>query len=246
MADGINSLRVALTREAADNAALAGLLAAAGIGALSCPLVRVELIPPAEVTLARTGYDWLAVTSRRALAWLDWRRGLPGAPTFARVGCVGTATAEYARAVMKLDPLVPVVQTAAALAKVMGEVRGLHVLFPRGDLARDTLATALCDRGSVVDDPIVYRTSAAEPGASKLAEMIAENKVNAVAFASPSAVRFAMQAGADLASVRCFSIGPTTSDELKAHGLAVAAQASPHDANGLAAAIVAHARGQSA
>jgi uroporphyrinogen III methyltransferase/synthase len=120
------------------------------------------------------------------------------------------------------------------------------VLFPRGDLARDTLATALCDRAAVVDDPIVYRTSASEPGASKLAEMIAENKVNAVAFASPSAVRFAMQASANLASVRCFSIGPTTSDELRMHGLAVAAQASPHDANGLAAAIVAHARGQSA
>lgn len=231
-------MRIALTREAADNAGLAAQLVQAGHEAHACPLVRVELVPPQEVKLERTQYDWLAATSRRALVWLDWRNGFAGAPQFARAACVGQATAEYARAVLKLQPLVPARQTAQDLAEAMGDVAGQTVLFPRGDLARDTLAAALRKHGANVEDPVVYHTRPDTAGAAKLQALVAGRGMDAVVFASPSAVEFAIQGGVNLSGLRCFSIGPTTSDALRAHGIAVAAQAATPDEAGLLAAIV--------
>lgn len=231
-------MRVALTREAADNAGLAAKLRAAGLKVHSCPLVKVELIPPQQVKLARSQYDWLAASSRRALVWLDWRRGFAGAPTWARTACVGEATAEYAREVLKLQPLVAPRNTAQSLAEAMGEVRDQQVLFLRGDLARDTLANALRAKGALVDDPVVYHTRPDEEGARALKALVDAGGLDAVVFASPSAVNFAVQGGADLSGLRCFSIGPTTSDALRAHGIAVAAQAGQPDEAGLYAAIV--------
>lgn len=238
MARGTTSPRVALTREAADNAGLAAALAKAGLMAISCPLVRVDFLAPSEVTLARSHYEWLAATSRRALVWLDWRRGMPNAPTFGRAACVGQATAEYARSVLKLDPLVPETKTAQALAEAMGDVRGQQVLFPRGELARETLAQALRAKGAIVDDPVVYHTRPDNTGVAKLKALIAARDIDAVVFASPSAVNFAVAGGADLSRVHCFSIGPTTSDALRAQGVAVAAEAHTPDEQGLLAAIL--------
>lgn len=231
-------LRIALTREAADNARLGADLAGRGAQVLSCPLVRVELADPGSVVLARPGYDWLAVTSRRAVAWLDWRLGRAEPPRFERLACVGEATAAYTRQVLKREPLVPTVQTAAALAAAMGDVTGRTVLFPRGDLAKDTLASALRAGGALVDDPVVYHTRADDAGAAKLKALVAAARVDAVVFASPSAVHFAVAGGVNLAGLRCFSIGPSTTDALRAHGMAVAAEAATHDEKGLIAVIV--------
>lgn len=231
-------MRVALTREAADNARLAAALGKAGVTAHSCPLVRIELVEPAKVTLGRAQYDWLAATSRRALVWLDWRRGFAGPPQWARTACVGETTAEYAREVLRLQPLVPPRQTAQSLAEAMGDVRDQTVFFPRGDLARDTLAHALREKGALVDDPVVYHTRPDTAGAASLKGLVAAGQLDAVVFASPSAVEFALQGGVDLSGLRCFSIGPTTSDALRAHGVAVAAQAATPDEQGLLAAIV--------
>ncbi|MBX3475012.1 MAG: uroporphyrinogen-III synthase [Planctomycetes bacterium] len=221
----LQGLRIALTRQAADNAVTAAELAARGATVESCPLVRVTLLDPDSVTLRRVDYDWLAATSRRALAWLDWRRDRPLPPVFGRTACVGPATAQYAKAVLGLEPLVGAKHTAAALAEAMGDLKGRTVLFPRGDLARETLSARMREAGADVDDPVVYRTLADHAGAARLVQLLARGELDAVAFASPSAVKFALDAGAELSRARCFSIGPTTADALLAAGVAVAGQA---------------------
>ena len=58
-------------------------------------------------------------------------------------------------------------------------------------------------------------------------------------FASPSAVKFALEAAADLARVHCYSIGPATSDALRAAGLTASGQAATPDNAGLTQAIMA-------
>jgi uroporphyrinogen-III synthase len=245
MAEGTHkprsALRVALTRETADNAWLAQQLAAAGASVDQCPLVKVQLVDPAGVTIALARYDWLAATSRRALAWLDWRRGVKGAgggPGFDRAACVGEATAQYARAVLKLEPLVAQPHTAAALARAMKVAAGSTVFFPRGNLAREELAGLLRQSGARVDDPVVYETRADADGAAKLKALLQQQALDAVVLASPSAVEFALQAGVPLGAVACFSIGPSTTDALQAAGIVPARQAQPHTAQGLLDALL--------
>lgn len=243
MAEGthkpLSAPRVALTREPADNAWLARQLAAAGAVVALCPLVKVQLVDPAGVTIALERYDWLAATSRRALAWLDWRRGQPGGgPGFDRAACVGEATAQYARAVLKLEPLVAQPHTAAGLARAMAVTAGSTVFFPRGNLAREELAGLLRGAGAQVDDPVVYETRADADGAAKLKALLQQRALDAVVLASPSAVAFALQAGVPLGAAACFSIGPSTTDALQEAGIVPARQARPHTAQGLLDALL--------
>jgi uroporphyrinogen III methyltransferase/synthase len=196
------------------------------------------LIPPDQVHLAASSYGWVAATSRRALAWLDWRLGFHNPPMFERCACVGEATADYARMVLQMEPTVPEVQDAEHLARAMRQVAPLadvRVLVPRGNLARDTLPRLLDDAGAIVDAPTVYETRLDVEGGAELAKLA--GALDAVVFASPSSVKYALEAGARLDSARCYSIGPATSDALREHGLAVAGQAAAPGDAGLIEAI---------
>lgn len=234
----LHGLRIALTRERADNVSLAAALTALGASVAQCPLIHVDLIPPDKVHLAASSYGWVAATSRRALAWLDWRLGFHNPPMFERCACVGEATADYARMVLQMEPTVPEVQDAEHLAKAMrkaGPLADVRVLAPRGNLARDTLPRLLDDAGAVVDAPVVYETRPDVEGGAELARMA--GALDAVVFASPSSVKYALEAGAKLNAVHCYSIGSATSDALRDSGLKVAGQArAPGDA-GLIEAI---------
>ena len=61
-------------------------------------------------------------------------------------------------------------------------------------------------------------------------------------FASASSVRFFAQAGGALAGPRLVSIGPATSDELRAHGAEPDVEAEPHTPDGLIEALLMDAR----
>jgi uroporphyrinogen-III synthase len=120
----------------------------------------------------------------------------------------------------------------------MGDVSGASVLWPRGDLARPTLGDALRQAGADVEEAVVYRTLPYPAGAARLRDLTADGALEAVVFASPSAVASALAGGVELSRLRCYSIGPATTDALQASGVAVAAQAESHDDDGLLAAIV--------
>lgn len=236
----LQGLRIALTREAADNAGLQAALANLGADVAQCPLIHIELVPPDKVHLKAGSYGWLAATSRRALTWVDWLLGFNNPPVFGRCACVGETTAEYARLVLQMEPVVPAVQDAEHLAKAMRRIAPLadvHVLAPRGNLAPDTLPHALEDMGAIVDAPVVYHTGRDAAGAASLGKLTAAGSLEAVVFASPSAVQYALEGGADLTRVACFSIGPTTSDALLKAGIRVAGQAATPDDEALLAII---------
>ena len=63
-----------------------------------------------------------------------------------------------------------------------------------------------------------------------------------VLFTSGSSVRFFVAAGGSLQGPRIASIGPATSDELRAHGAEPDLEADPHTPDGLIAALLADAR----
>jgi uroporphyrinogen-III synthase len=120
------------------------------------------------------------------------------------------------------------------------DVRDTRVLYIAAEGARDVLPAGLGALGCTVDVVNVYRTSSDGAGASALREAIAAGRVDAVTFASASAVRgFVDAVGPELAKrAPAISIGPVTSDAVKAAGITLAGEAAEATIPALAAATV--------
>jgi uroporphyrinogen-III synthase len=170
----------------------------------------------ATASLGEGGYAWVAVTSgtgARVLTGLVPRR-----PAGVRVAAVGEATADVFRAAGWPVDLVPREANAQQLAQALAEadVDG-RVLFPRADIAGDTLAVVLRHHGIDVDDVVAYRTVGT--GTDRI---VLDPPPDAVLVTSGSV---AEQVAARLTpldrSTRIACIGPRTAAEARAVGLPV-------------------------
>jgi len=124
---------------------------------------------------------------------------------------------------------------------------GSRVLFPRAQGAGRALPEALRALGAEVTEVEAYRTVCPEGLAAVLREVFRSAPVDAVTFASPSAVRHVVQAiGGDLmgrlagGEVTVACIGPTTEAAARTLGLTVAVRAERPTSAELAAALVRH------
>lgn len=242
----LHGLRIAITREQPGE--LAGLLQAEGATVVHSPLIRIVAADNSELLrlLASHEYDWVVFTSSNALRFVVVESGLghtlvPGGKTgrSPNVACVGESTAEEARGLGLRVHLVPKRQHLKGLLEAFAALTGSgRVLYPRSEIAPPTLKEGLQALGFAVDDPVVYRTLPDRQGMTAFAAQL-KRGLDAVAFASPSAVRNAVTAvdGA-LKPLRLYSIGPSTSAALREAGLEVAAEAAEHSAAGLAQAII--------
>jgi uroporphyrinogen III methyltransferase / synthase len=164
----------------------------------------------------------------------------------ARVGvvaCVGRGTDDrLAERLGRRADLLPPRATTRSLGAAIPAGRGT-ALLPRADLASAELPAALVAKGYDVEEVVAYRIlrPAALP-ASVLAQL-AEGAIDLIAVTSPSTVHnlMALLDGRPW-SARLVSIGPVTTAACAAHGLPVAAEAEPHDLDGLVGALVAAAR----
>ncbi|MCU0725895.1 MAG: uroporphyrinogen-III synthase [Planctomycetes bacterium] len=186
---------------------------------------------PVEHAVDPGGFDWIVFTSPRAVAY--YRAPLSGG---ARIACVGRATA---RAVVARGAEVAVLPAesggAAALVSELTrreDLRGRRVLFPCGDRALAVVEEGLAAAGARVTRLVVYRAV----DAASLPPGIARG-VDAVVFASPSAVAVFTALGGDLAAARAVAIGPTTARALAARGIEAAVAPTP-DAEGVVAALI--------
>lgn len=164
-----------------------------------------------------------------------------GSLATAFVACVGPGTARRWRDMADRDAdLVAPVHTTAGLGSAFPapQADGDRVLLPRADLASPVLPGLLEDAGWVVDDVEAYRTRLLTDLPDTVVADLATGRIDAVAAGSPSTVEALAGAlgGRELASA-LVSIGPVTSGRARAHGMAVAAQADPHDLDGLVLAI---------
>jgi uroporphyrinogen-III synthase len=236
----LTGLRIATTREHAG--ALDKLLEAEGAQVSHIPLIHV--VPPEDDSELRraltviSSYRWVALTSSNALrrvldAGADLKGDMPA------VACVGESTALEAEQAGVKVALVPrrhhvkgLIEAFAGLDKREG-----RVLYPRSEIAPPTLKEGLQALGFDVDDPVAYRTLPDGNGMNKLRQSL--DGLDALAFASPSAVECAWSVAAEkLGSKRLYSIGPTTSASLRRHKLEPSGEALTHSAEGLVEAIV--------
>jgi uroporphyrinogen III methyltransferase/synthase len=194
-------------------------------------------------------YDWVVFTSANGVeAFFDRLAAVQpeGRVSTRRLAAIGPATAESLRE-RGLEPdVVPEKHVAEEVFRAIaagGEVAGKRFLLPRADIAREALPALLRAAGAIVDAVSVYRTFANDEEMRQAASLVAGGDVAMVIFASASAVRsFFAKVDARFfhGRVAAASIGPITSDALRALGIEPEVEAEPSTTKALVEAIVRH------
>jgi uroporphyrinogen III methyltransferase / synthase len=218
----------------------------------------IELTPAADqsavdaVLRDMSGFDWIIFTSpagvthakRRLIELgLDVRAFGP-----AKLAAVGEETAKAIREQLSLKvDLCPQQFVAEALADALqknDDITRKRFLLLRADIARPILAQRLRQGGAAkVADVAIYQTRPVATLSESVASALAAGQVHWITFTSSSTVtNFLAQLGADfeakLSQIRLASIGPITSQTLRAAGLQPI-QAQIYNLDGLVAAILA-------
>lgn len=239
---------VAVTRPRSDEDALSVRLLELGARVLEAPAIAIG--PPASfedldrALGALESIAWIAFPSANAVERTLARAAQLGIPAAAlarpRLAAIGAPTAARLERLLRAPDLVPAAASGDALAAALAPaVHGLRVLVPRAEESRPELVEGLARAGAQVESPVAYRTVASPPGSlAPLRAALAADSVDAVAFASPSAVRGVVAAlGPEarlLARTVLAAIGPTTGAELRARGLTVGVE--PARSSGVALA----------
>lgn len=228
--------RVVVTRASAQATGLRDALTEMGAEVIELPALRIEPLDNAPLLAALDGLeetDWLVFTSQNAvaLAWQGLRAIGRDARALARcrIACVGRATSEALLAHGLAADVVPERFVAEGVLEAMTrreDVRGTRVLYLAAIDARDVLPNGLRALGCDVRVVPLYRSVSDREGAEALRDRLTEGGLDAVIFASASAVRgYADIVGDELArSVPAVSIGPVTSAAIEEAGMFLGAE----------------------
>lgn len=223
------------------------------LGASVRELPAISFAPPGDpgpldaALRALERFDWVVFASATAVDRVLDRLGalqVPGEALARRsLAVVGPATADRLRSRLRAPDLQAPEATGEALAHALApSVEGRRVLLPRPAEGRAEILDGLTAAGARVASVEAYRTVPVPPERlARLASWIERREIDAVAFASPSAVRAVVAAlgPAAMGGVLLAAIGPTTSRALQEAGLRAGAVASRHTGTDLAEAIAA-------
>jgi uroporphyrinogen III methyltransferase/synthase len=197
-------------------------------------------------------YQWVVFTSTNAVraVWEKFREFGLDARAFSgvKIACVGEATAHKVRGFGIIPELIPSGEQSSEglLADfpphddILDPVD--RVLLPRADIATETLAAGLRDRGWEIDDVTAYRTVRAAPPPADTREMIKSGGFDAVCFTSSSTVRNLVGiAGKPHTRTLVACIGPKTAETAHEFGLRVDVQPEVAQIPALVDALAAHA-----
>ena len=216
-------------------------LRAYGAVPVEVPTIAVEPPrSPAQMDRAVKGlvtgrYGWIVFTSTNAVRAVREKFTELGldARAFAgvKVACVGEQTAAAVREFGIVPELVPSgEQSSEGLLVDFPPYDDVfdpidRVLLPRADIATETIAAGLKERGWEIDDVTAYRTVRAAPPAASVREAIKGGGFDAVCFTSSSTVRNLVGiAGKPHARTVVSVIGPATAASATEFGLRVDVQ----------------------
>ncbi|AKK25987.1 bifunctional uroporphyrinogen-III C-methyltransferase/uroporphyrinogen-III synthase [Mycobacterium sp. EPa45] len=231
-----------------------------GHGALPVEVPTIAVEPPrspAQMERAVKGlvdgrYQWVVFTSTNAVraVWEKFGEFGLDARAFSgvKIACVGESTADRVRAFGVSPELVPAgEQSSLGLLDEFPEYDSIfdpvnRVLLPRADIATETLAEGLRDRGWEIEDVTAYRTVRAAPPPAETREMIKTGGFDAVCFTSSSTVRNLVGiAGKPHARTIVACIGPKTAETAAEFGLRVDVQPETAAVGPLVDALAEHA-----
>ncbi len=252
--------RIIVTRSPERAQELGDALANLGAEPILAPTFRIgppddpEAVDRAAASVDR--FDWVVFES--ALAAARFLTALHQGPrdlrAFGRTAicAVGPSTADELTARgLKPDVALPElrVDSLAASLEAHARIDGRSVLVVRPDHERDLVASALADRGAAVTDLIAYHTAADAPdsaAAQRIYRELLDGRIDAVTFASPSAVRrfaavIGVEQAADLLNTTIVAaIGPVTAAAAQELGIHTPIIASEYTVDGLTRALVEH------
>ncbi len=227
--------RVVNTRSLHQAAELDRLLREHGATPLTYPCLQI--VPPLDVApldralagLVAGRFEWLALTSANTVQAIAARLdtlglSLPAEPGFATIA-IGLATAETAERLLGIrETIIPPATRGEALARAIPVIAGARVLWPASEIASPEVANLLRQRGAAVTEVTAYRTVTGIGGVD-LPRLLRNRQVDAVTFASPSAIdgliaRLQAEGGdlADLDGVVVVCLGPMTQDAALSRG----------------------------
>jgi len=232
---------VVVTREEEPGEGLSAEIRRLGGEPLAVPMLRTERptdpTPLRQAAASVASYAWVLFTSHRGVeAFAEaWRNaGRPEIPRSTRIGAVGPATARSAEERLGRCDSTAAESRGSGLARELlrrETRRDVRVLVARAEDGRPELATILREAGVEVDEVIAYRTVPVTIDPAPVREALGAGKVAAVALASPAAARaFITQVGVEWLGgpngrTLLVTIGPSTSEAVRALGLAPAAEA---------------------
>jgi len=230
--------RVLVPRTKDQAGAMSDRLRVHGAVPVEVPTIAVEPPrTPAQMERAIKGlvtgrYEWIVFTSVNAVKAVREKFEEFGldARAFAgvKIACVGEATAEAVRAYGIRPELVPsgdqssegLLDDFPPYDNVLDPID--RVLLPRADIATETLAAGLRERGWEIDDVTAYRTVRAAPPPAEIRDAIKSGGFQAVCFTSSSTVRNLVGiAGKPHARTVVACIGPQTAATAREFGLRV-------------------------
>ena len=198
----------------------------------------------AAPTLDLAAYDLVVFTSVNAVQQLFRRIRDARALAGTTVAAIGPGTAAELRRHGVVADVVPERSISEAVLEELG-ARGpwRHALVPRALEARDVLPDGLRAQGTDVDVLPLYRTLAEPLGTDARAAALGADYV---LFTSASSARFFHDAAGTLEGPRVVSIGPVTSDAIRALGRDVDVEAEDHTPDGVVAALLQDVAGRGA
>jgi uroporphyrinogen III methyltransferase/synthase len=233
--------KVLVPRTKEQAGAMSDRLRSYGAVPVEVPTIAVE--PPRTPTqmeraikgLVTGRYEWIVFTSTNAVKAVREKFEEFGldARAFAgvKIACVGDATADAVRSFGIQPELVPSgEQSSEGLLADFPPYDDVldpidRVLLPRADIATETLAAGLRERGWEIDDVTAYRTVRAAPPAAEIRDAIKSGGFQAVCFTSSSTVRNLVGiAGKPHARTVVACIGPQTAATAREFGLRVDVQ----------------------
>jgi uroporphyrinogen III methyltransferase/synthase len=230
--------RVLVPRTKDQAGAMSDRLRVHGAVPVEVPTIAVEPPrTPAQMERAVKGlvtgrYEWIVFTSVNAVRAVREKFDEFGldARAFAgvKIACVGEATAAAVQAYGIRPELVPSgEQSSEGLLADFPPYDDVldpidRVLLPRADIATETLAAGLRERGWEIDDVTAYRTVRAAPPPAEIRDAIKSGGFQAVCFTSSSTVRNLVGiAGKPHAKTVVACIGPQTAATAREFGLRV-------------------------
>lgn len=143
-----------------------------------------------EIMAQLNTYDWIIFTSNVtvdtffSMTKAGVKEGLP------KVAVIGARTKE-----ILIQRGVPVEFTPSEYV-AEGFVKeflplvkpGMKVFIPKGNLARDYIASSLRENGAIVTESVIYETYAPDESKRKLVEMLSNGELDVLTFTSPSTV----------------------------------------------------------
>ncbi|WP_160722023.1 uroporphyrinogen-III synthase [Bacillus sp. USDA818B3_A] len=179
-------------------------------------------------------YDWIIFTSNVTVEtfFSFYDREVTALP---KIAVIGKKTAEVLREKGIHAAFIPSAYVAEVFVSEFLPVvdADARVLLPKGNLAREYIASSLMDAGAQVDEVVIYETYLPEESRERLAQMLDNNELDILTFTSPSTVDHLMEVvrefGLEEKLEKCIigCIGPVTEKKLLEYGLPV--HASPEE-----------------